>query len=605
MKKRIFRYYVILVIIGVFVTGFFTSQLAQMFYKYEVEDKLRNTANMIKYQVQESIASGKQPVDYNKLAQTYAGILNSEIQTDPSRADSNHSRITFIDYSGFVLGESETDFHSMDNHLNRKEVQEAIKGNIGKDTRFSTNLKVDFLYLAVPLDSEKIIVRVSVPLFQLNKIDRIIIVYTVLGILLGILFTIILALRFSSTITRPIKELISVSKEIAAGNFSKRASTRSNDEIGQLAKVFNETASKLENTLADMTDKNLKVNSIINSMIDGIVAIDSSFRVLLINNTACEMFGIKNGPGVFGINIIELIRNNEINTVLTETVQKNISQVSEVIIGAPVDKIYRVYTTPIISNNKESVNSGGIATIHDITNLKRLEQIRTEFVSNVTHELKTPLTSIRGFIETLKNGAIDNRDVSLKFLDIIDIESERLYTLINDILQLSEIETKQMDSDIKTHHLKTTMEEVFSILNCVAEKKGVTLTFEVDDNLMITANRDRIKQMLINLIDNGIKYNVEKGYVHVKAFREEGKVVFIIKDSGIGIAEEHIQRIFERFYRVDKGRSRNMGGTGLGLSIVKHIVNLYNGNIKVNSQVGEGSEFIIQLPSEQNRKAVL
>lgn len=605
MKKRIFRYYVILVIIGVFVTGFFTSQLAQMFYKYEVEDKLRNTANMIKYQVQESIASGKQPVDYNKLAQTYAGILNSEIQTDPSRADSNHSRITFIDYSGFVLGESETDFHSMDNHLNRKEVQEAIKGNIGKDTRFSTNLKVDFLYLAVPLDSKKIIVRVSVPLFQLNKIDRIIIVYTVLGILLGILFTIILALRFSSTITRPIKELISVSKEIAAGNFSKRASTRSNDEIGQLAKVFNETASKLENTLADMTDKNLKVNSIINSMIDGIVAIDSSFRVLLINNTACEMFGIKNGPGVFGINIIELIRNNEINTVLTETVQKNISQVSEVIIGAPVDKIYRVYTTPIISNNKESVNSGGIATIHDITNLKRLEQIRTEFVSNVTHELKTPLTSIRGFIETLKNGAIDNRDVSLKFLDIIDIESERLYTLINDILQLSEIETKQMDSDIKTHHLKTTMEEVFSILNCVAEKKGVTLTFEVDDNLMITANRDRIKQMLINLIDNGIKYNVEKGYVHVKAFREEGKVVFIIKDSGIGIAEEHIQRIFERFYRVDKGRSRNMGGTGLGLSIVKHIVNLYNGNIKVNSQVGEGSEFIIQLPSEQNRKAVL
>lgn len=605
MKKRIFRYYVILVIIGVFVTGFFTSQLAQMFYKYEVEDKLRNTANMIKYQVQESIAFGKQPVDYNKLAQTYAGILNSEIQTSPARADSNHSRITFIDYSGFVLGESETDFHSMDNHLNRKEVQEAIKGNIGKDTRFSTNLKVDFLYLAVPLDSEKIIVRVSVPLFQLNKIDRIIIVYTVLGILLGILFTIILALRFSSTITRPIKELISVSKEIAAGNFSKRASTRSNDEIGQLAKVFNETASKLENTLADMTDKNLKVNSIINSMIDGIVAIDSSFRVLLINNTACEMFGIKNGPGVFGINIIELIRNNEINTVLTETVQKNISQVSEVIIGAPVDKIYRVYTTPIISNNKESVNSGGIATIHDITNLKRLEQIRTEFVSNVTHELKTPLTSIRGFIETLKNGAIDNRDVSLKFLDIIDIESERLYTLINDILQLSEIETKQMDSDIKTHHLKTTMEEVFSILNCVAEKKGVTLTFEVDDNLMITANRDRIKQMLINLIDNGIKYNVEKGYVHVKAFREEGKVVFIIKDSGIGIAEEHIQRIFERFYRVDKGRSRNMGGTGLGLSIVKHIVNLYNGNIKVNSQVGEGSEFIIQLPSEQNRKAVL
>lgn len=597
MKKRIFRYYVILVIIGVLVTGFFTSQLAQMFYKYEVEEKLKNTANLIKYQVHENTVSGTHPIDYNKLAGTYAGILNSENQHDMSQADSTHARITFINYNGVVLGESETDFHSMDNHLYRKEVQEALKGNIGQDTRFSKSLKVDFLYLAVPLTSEKIIVRISVPLIQLKKIDKIIMIYTALGILLGLLLTIVLALRFSSTITRPVNELISVSQEIAAGNFSKRASTGTNDEIGQLASAFNETASKLEKTLADMTDKNLKVNSIINSMIDGIVAIDSSYRVLLINNTACEMFGIKNGPGVLGINIIELVRNNQINSILTETVQKNIPQVSEVVIGPPTDKIYRVYTTPIISQTTDPINSGGIATIHDITNLKKLEQIRTEFVSNVTHELKTPLTSIRGYIETLRSGAINDKAVSEKFLDIIDIESERLYTLINDILQLSEIETKQMDSNIQTHHLKTTVEEVFSILSGVADKKGVTLNFEVDDKLMITANRDRIKQMLINLIDNGIKYNVENGYVHIKAFKEKGKVVFIIKDSGIGIAEEHIQRIFERFYRVDKGRSRNMGGTGLGLSIVKHIVNLYSGNIRVNSRVGEGTEFIIQLPA--------
>ena len=225
-----------------------------------------------------------------------------------------------------------------------------------------------------------------------------------------------------------------------------------------------------------------------------------------------------------------------------------------------------------------------------------MEQIRTEFVSNVTHELKTPLTSIRGFIETLRNGAINDPDVAEKFLEIIDIEAERLYMLINDILHLSEIETKQKDNNIETYEFEPIVEEVLSILQGAADKKNVALISEVKNDIKITANRDRIKQMLINLIENGIKYNNEGGNVMISANKAEGKVIFSVKDSGIGIAKEHLPRIFERFYRVDKGRSRNMGGTGLGLSIVKHIVNLYSGDIKVNSEPGEGTEFIIKLP---------
>ncbi len=596
MKKKIFRYYMVLIIIGVLVTGFFTSELAQKFYKFEVEEKLKNTAKLIQYQVNDDI-SGGHAVDYNKFAGKYADILNTEIITGSSKAQNMHTRITFIDFNGKVLGESETDFQSMENHLDRKEIQEAIEGKTGEDIRFSKTLKVDFLYIAVPLTSSNVIIRVAVPLIQIKKIDQIIWIYTAVGILAGLLLTTLLALRFSSSITRPINELISVSKEIAGGNYSKRANINTDDEIGALAVTFNETSSKLEKVLAEMMDKNLKVDSIINSMIDGIVAVDNTYKIILINTIACNMFGIKNGPGVIGINMIELIRNNQINCLLTETVEKNISMTSEIIIGPPEDKIYRIYTNPIKSQDVSSVNSGGIATIHDITNLKKLEQIKTEFVSNVTHELKTPLTSIRGFIETLKAGALDDKNVAVKFLDIIDIESERLYILINDILQLSEIETKQKDSNIATHDLKAIMGEILSVLSGVAAKKGITLNFEVEDSLMITANRDRIKQMLINLIDNSIKYNTENGYVNVKVYKKEGKINFIIKDSGIGIAEEHIPRIFERFYRVDKGRSRNMGGTGLGLSIVKHIVNLYNGNIKVKSQIGKGSEFIIQLPA--------
>lgn len=584
-----------LIIIGILITGFFTSELAQKLYKYETEEKLINAARLIQYQVTEDISLSHN-IDYNNLAVKYAGILDAEKISSSSIAHGSETRITFIDFKGNVLGESEADFHSMGNHLHRKEIQESLQGKVGKDIRFSNTLGVDFLYIAVPLTSSEIIIRISVPLVQLKRIDQIIWVYTAIGILAGLLLTTILALRFSSSMIHPINELISVSKEISEGNYSKRVQINTNDEIGHLANTFNEMTSKLERTLSEMTDKNLKVDSIIDSMISGVVAVDNDYKVMLINSIACDMFGIKNGPGVIGINILELIRNNQIISLLNETVENNVSQMNEISVGSPVDKIFRIYTNPIKSKDVSAVNSGGIATIHDITNIKKLEQIRTEFVSNVTHELKTPLTSIRGFIETLKNGAIEDKNVSTKFLDIIDIESERLYVLINDILQLSEIETQQTDSNIGTHNVKLILEEIFSVLTVAANKKGVAMDFEVDDNLSINVNRDRIKQMLINLIDNAIKYNSENGHVLVNVCKQEGKIIFTIKDSGIGIAEEHISRIFERFYRVDKGRSRNMGGTGLGLSIVKHIVNLYSGSINVKSEPGKGSEFIIQLP---------
>ncbi|HEY9060221.1 MAG TPA: ATP-binding protein [Pseudobacteroides sp.] len=596
MKQKIFLYYLVLTVIGVFITGLLTSEISQKYYKNELEEKLKNTAHLIQFQLSENRKLGL-PIDYNKSARQYADVLYPGDKAIPLKDKDNYFRVTFIDKYGNVIGESEKDYLSMDNHSNRKEVQEALKGNIGKDVRYSTDMKMDLLYIAVPMPSEEIITRVSVPLIQLERIDEIILIYTGIGILAGILLTTVLAFRFSNMITKPVNELIDVTKEISEGNFSRRANIKCDDEIEDLANTFNIMAEKLETTLAEMNDKNIKVDSIINSMINGVVAVDNQFKIILINSVSCEMFGIKNGPGIIGMNIIELVRNSQINNLLKESMDKNIPLLTEVVMGPPDDKTLRIYTSPIKSNNVKQLNAGGIATIHNITNIKKLEQIRTEFVSNVTHELKTPLTSIRGFIETLKAGAIDDKNVAVKFLDIIDIESERLSSLINDILQLSEIENKNNDSDITSHNVNDTLKEIYDILEGVAAKKGVTLSFEAMDNISINANKNRIKQMLINLIDNAIKYNIENGTVNVKVIKAEGKVTFIIRDSGIGIDEEHIPRIFERFYRVDKGRSRNMGGTGLGLSIVKHIVNLYNGNIKVASKPGSGTEFTIQIPS--------
>lgn len=593
MRKKILAFYIILIFIGITITGFFSSQLTQKFYKHEVEERLKSSAKLIKHQILMDLSENQQ-INYNDFAKTYAEILNYSSGIDIPTSQIN-ARVTFVNFNGRVLGESETDYKTMGNHGNRKEIREAKKSKIGKDIRFSKTLKMNYLYVAIPITNHRLIVRVSVPLIQLKKIDKIIRYYTIAGIIAGMILTTLLALKFSSAITRPVNHLISVSNDIARGNYSQRVKIHSKDELGQLSETFNKMAVALEKTVIDLTDKNIKVNTIMNSMKEGIIAVDRGNKVILVNSIACEMFGIENRHKIMGNNIMQATRNNKINNFLKKTIEENTSMTDEINIGAE-KKILRIYTNPIKSKNKSSMNSGGIVIIQDITNIKRLEKMRTKFVSNVTHELKTPLTSIRGFVETLRSGALNDKKVAGKFLQIIDIEADRLYNLINDILNLSEIETKKEDNDIQICNLKSIINEILPILQKTCEKNNVEIIEKIEEGIEVPVNKNRIKQMLINLIDNAVKYNKKKGSVTLKAFKSEGKVVIQIIDTGIGIPAEHLPRVFERFYRVDKGRSRKMGGTGLGLSIVKHIVNLYNGDIKIKSTVGEGTEITIQLP---------
>lgn len=595
VRKKILLYYIILIITGISITGFFVTGLAQNLYKDEVRHRLLTVASLFDYELSQALKSGS-PIDYNTLAEAYAARLDSSIgEGGKGIAAKIESRITIIDYNGNVLGESQTDYNRMENQLGRKEVQQAIQGKTGEDVQFSTTLRIDFLYIAVPSSQTDSIIRVSVPLVQLKKIDMQIWLYSILGMIAGLLLTTLLAFRFASTISKPVRELIFASKEIADGNYSKRVAVQSKDELGQLAATFNEMAGELDKTVADLTDKNMKFDAILNSMTNCFVAVDSKMRIILINSIAARFFGLGD-EGVLGRKLIEVIRNHQINEIIQQTITSNSSSVTELFMGMREEGIFRVYASPIESANGSDLNSGGIITIHDITTMKKLEQIRTEFVSNVTHELKTPLTSIRGFVETLRSGAVNDADVAAKFLEIIDIEAERLTMLINDILQLSEIENNFSDTNIGKHNLSDIISDVVSILQGSADKKNVSLIVEAAPKITIQVNCNRIKQMLINLIDNAIKYNVENGSVRIKAVKADGRLVISVADTGIGIAEQHLSRIFERFYRVDKGRSRNMGGTGLGLSIVKHIVNLYDGDINVKSEPGKGTEFIIQLP---------
>jgi two-component system phosphate regulon sensor histidine kinase PhoR len=353
---------------------------------------------------------------------------------------------------------------------------------------------------------------------------------------------------------------------------------------------------ELDKTITQLGKKNVEMETIINSMIGGLIALDKDNRVMLINKTAIEMFDITNKK-IIGENILLVIRNHVFNQFLRQYNDSFEDEKQQMLDIQYDDRYYKVYRSPIGEKTEKAQVMGTLIIIQDVTNIKKLEQMRSDFVSNVTHELKTPLTSIKGFIDTLKNGAIHDEDVAERFLDIIDIEAERLTTLIEDILELSEIETMKQDVRIDDYDLHDIIEEAINVVFQSAAKKNIRIKHHVDPQISkVRVNKDRLKQMLINLIDNGIKYNNPGGIVEITCEKIGKTVEFHIVDSGIGISNEHIPRLFERFYRVDKGRSRNQGGTGLGLSIVKHIVNLYNGELNVESEVGKGTEFIIRLP---------
>jgi len=287
-----------------------------------------------------------------------------------------------------------------------------------------------------------------------------------------------------------------------------------------------------------------------------------------------------------------IIRSDEIIEMINASIDVGQQQERE-IYHVHLEKYLRVFINPILTVDSEIL--GSMIVIEDISQIKKLENMRSEFVSNVSHELKTPLTSIMGFVDTLKNGALGDKERAIRFLDIIEKESERLNRLISDILLLSEIETAHKEPDAIEVNVREVVEEVASMLQIRLEGKPVELTFSCPESLVININRDRVKQMLINLVDNAIKYT-EIGFVKIDVSLKDTMIVFVIEDSGIGIPDMHKVRLFERFYRVDKARSRKVGGTGLGLSIVKHIINQYRGDIQVDSIIGEGSRFTVRLP---------
>ncbi|MCC0648141.1 HAMP domain-containing sensor histidine kinase [Clostridioides sp. ZZV15-6598] len=404
---------------------------------------------------------------------------------------------------------------------------------------------------------------------------------------------VILSVRYTITLRKYLKEFIYVSKKVSNKEFHARLNISAKGELGELARNFNHMIKNMDDTLEEVQYKHLQLRSILKSISHGILAIDVNGNILLINDEAKEMIKSEPNKLVEGHNINAVIKEEEILKQILQFIGSKENETAK--ITTKDDIVYKIKVDPVYLQNTNNVIIGSIVNIEDITKKVKLENMRSDFVANVSHELKTPLTSISGFVETLKSN--ENIDVNTRnrFLEIIESESDRLKRLIDDILLLSFVENKDtlLMEDVVIYDV---FREVYEITQRSASEKNIEVLYKCDDkSINILSNRDYIKQVFLNLVDNAIKYTQDNGIVQVVVLKDEEKIIIKVIDNGVGIPKEDVERIFERFYRVDKARSRDVGGTGLGLAITKHIVKSLNGCIKVKSELGIGSEFIVTI----------
>lgn len=578
MRKNIFITYIVLIIICIVISGLIPLKITRSNYLNMIEERLSNDALMIRDHILDTY-------DEDEL-DSFAKNFRSEFNV----------RVTIVDDKGRVMADSDADIKNLPNHSQRPEIKKALQGELGKAIRHSSTFNADMMYVALPLHDRAGAIRLAMSIDYINKY----IYRQSRGVSLALVLALLIALSqanvFSRKVTKPIYDITGLAEQMADGNFEGRMETDTKGEIQVLASSFNLMADQLDAYIQKLNDSNIKMQAVLTSITDGIIAIDENKSIILINQAAQDMFKITDH--VEGRHIDCII--DDIDNALDDCLYRGIETSKELIIQDFYKKIYNINISPI---DQSDGHTGALILIQDITDLRRLEQMRTDFIANVSHELKTPVTSIKGFVETLQHIDIEDRETVKKFLQIIDVEADRLSRLTDDILSLSELESKDRRPTIESIDIVEVIGEVVLIMHTQSAKKNIDIHFEYSNPaIWMEGNRDDIKRMIINLMDNAIKYTPEGGQVYVSVESMYDSVSIRIRDTGIGIPKEHIPRIFERFYRVDKSRSRKMGGTGLGLAIVKHTISSMNGTINLRSEEGIGTEFFISLPKYLSSK---
>ena len=555
------------------------------------------------------VAYGLQPFLAQPESPASTAHLQSAVRDLSSRA---LARVTVSAPDGQVLADSavpDSSLAAVENHLARTEIQQAMATGRGTDLRRSHTTGERTLYLAIGLpiqnqSTASVFLRLGLPMTTFDReVDKL---HKNLALAFGIAFLIAIALSvgLARSITKPLSDIAIAARQLADGDHDVRIRTGSRDEVGFLADTLNQMTDQLKAKIHELSEDRGQLLAMLTSMVEGVMVLDNRGRILQVNPALERMFAVTRSE-TRGRPSSDVFRHPELNTLIATVLATRTGQQDEIVL-MPGGQCLHIEAA--IAGGERENDACAVLVFHDITELRRLETIRKDFVANVSHELRTPLTSIKGYVEALLDGGKDDPATSAKFLDIILRQSDRLNLILEDLLQLSRIESGKIQFKRDPLPIQRVIERTLAMIKPAADKKGHQLLSLVADNLPpVLGDEDRLMQVLSNLLDNAVKYTIEKGTITVAARPVSDKterptlttaVELSVTDTGIGIPERDRPRIFERFYRVDKARSRELGGTGLGLAIVKHIVEGLGGRVWVEANIPTGSRFVVRLPAQ-------
>jgi two-component system phosphate regulon sensor histidine kinase PhoR len=505
------------------------------------------------------------------------------------------ARVTVIAADGRVLGDSQADPQSMENHANRPEVLEAIAKGEGRSTRRSATLNRDFLYFAVRQNSSAGPFTVLRFALSPEGVDEVLSSFRH-KLWVASFFILLIAggasLLFSRGFTDRVERLKEFSRRVAEGDFRPLPRDSSGDALGALGISLNRTAARLDHTIQTLTEERNLSSAILGSMVEGVAVVNGSERLVFANPGFAEILGL-DVPPTSGSALVEVVRQTELLEAVRQVLGGEPRVQSEIVTGTLRQHYFAITVAAVRAGD----TTGAVVVLHDITELRMLERVRRDFVANVSHEFRTPLTAIQGFAETLLAGAIDDSQNRTRFLEIILEHSRRLARLTEDLLMLSKMDAERLELEIRRLSVSQLIESCLETAQRRGAEKDLRISVSMPQNLPdIAGDRRRLAEVLQNLLDNAIQYTLPGGRIIVSAISAEEEIVLTVSDTGIGIPKADQPRIFERFYRVDVARSREAGGTGLGLAIAKHLVEVHGGRLWVDSEVGQGSQFHFSVP---------
>lgn len=511
----------------------------------------------------------------------------------------SRTRITVILSSGLVVGDSDEDPAQMQNHSDRPEVAAALEGGSGRAVRYSSTVRHKMMYVALPADfggAATAVVRAAVPLRSVDSALGGVYRHIVIGVLVLAVAAAIASYVVSRRVARPLEELKTGAERYADGDFQAALPSADSEEVGALVNALKKMAARLDERLAKVVQQRNEQETILASMVESVLAVDTNQRVIGLNRAAAELFGIE-AAKAYGKPLPEIIRNPEIQTLAAGALSSDRPVEGEITIYGAEERVLQAHGTALKDAADRKI--GVLLVLYDITRLRRLERVRRDFVANVSHELKTPITAIKGFVETLSGGAIENKEDAGRFLRIVEKHVDRLDSIVEDLLTLSRLEqeTESTETVLEKKPVGDVLVSAVEVCRPMARSRNIEIRLDAEERVVCDINTSLLEQAVVNLIDNAIKYSDPGSAVGVSLRRAGSEAVIAVEDRGCGIERQHLPRLFERFYRTDRARSRDLGGTGLGLSIVKHIALVHRGRVAVESEPGVGSVFSIHLPA--------